>query len=692
MLPFSVAIWGAQLSDDSFRVIIDDDSGAIVSIINPNSAQTNWVSSPSNAPWQPTSSKWGLGYADIGGGALHRGFWTNPSIRSFAENGVIVSYVVGTLNVTVTRQLNSSTGSLNESFTFTNTGNTSLNLQSSAQSLAIYTPFNDHYTNSADAQENRTHAHIWAGGLTSAWVKTTRMSGAGPHLGLVLTRGSLKGYSIEGRDTVTSSNTRGVFLLHPVVPTLAAGESTNIAWTLFWHEDWDDFFTKAAALSDQFIEFNATSWTVFPRENVTITMRGAVEAGTTVAGHPVTALIDGSGYSVTLSWTSTGEKSLTVSTTSDGVQKNATIVINVVPDLDDLIASRTQFITTNQQITSQNSNLSGAYVLYDNQMDAQVTFDTASDRNSGRERVGMGVLISRQLGKSSDLDAELKDSLIRYYRFVCTQLQRADGYVYNGPGVTKLRVYNFPWISQLHLQIAKLDITLPEDISRPSPLERFMLTVESMYANGASDTYPIGIPIIESLSFLKNAGNETAYNRALELFTAHGERIDEVGTNYPPQEVNYEQSVVAPAAIIPLELYLHTKNETWLDVAKPHFNLLTQFGGRQPDYHLHDVAIRHWDGYWFGKDRMWGDVFPHYWSTLTGIAMHHWGNATNDISYVRRAEGIMRANLALFAADGSASCAWLYPLTVDGRTGHYKDAYANDQDWALAHYLQIQSS
>jgi hypothetical protein len=22
------------------------------------------------------------------------------------------------------------------------------------------------------------------------------------------------------------------------------------------------------------------------------------------------------------------------------------------------------------------------------------------------------------------------------------------------------------------------------------------------------------------------------------------------------------------------------------------------FGGRQPDYHLHDVAIRHWDGYW----------------------------------------------------------------------------------------------
>lgn len=108
------------------------------------------------------------------------------------------------------------------------------------------------------------------------------MNGTGPHLGLVVTKGGLKGYSIEARDPMTSSNTRGPILLHPVVPSLDPGESTSLSWTLFWHESWDDFFSKAAELSDQFIEVNATSWTVFPNENTTITLRGAVDDTTTV--------------------------------------------------------------------------------------------------------------------------------------------------------------------------------------------------------------------------------------------------------------------------------------------------------------------------------------------------------------------------------------------------------------------------
>jgi hypothetical protein len=693
MLPrvflFISAVAALQLKDDFFDITLDDDTGAIVSIRNPDDDSLNWVSSPENAPWLPLSSRWGLGYADEGAASLHRGFWSHATVNSNAASTQTSSvyYNIGTLNVTVERSLDSLSQSFGESYTFTNIGDSSLSLQGSSQSLAIYTPFNDHYTNSLDAQANRTHAHIWACGLTSSWIKATRMNGRGPHLGLVLTAGSLKGYSIEARDTVTSSNTRGVMLVHPIVPTLGPGESTTLSWTLFWHDTWENFLNRAIDLSDQFIEFNATSWTVFPNENTTITMKGAVDDTTAVAGHPVTALADGSGYSVTLSWSSVGEKSLSVSTGSGSSARNSTIVVNVVPDLDKLLDSRTSFIISNQQVPSQNTTLDGAYVVYDNQMDGRVTFDTASDRNSGRERVGMGVLMGRQLVATANPD--LERSLMDYYRFVCTQLQRDDGYVYNGPGVDKLRVYNFPWVAQLHLQIAKSNMTLPEDLASPTPLQRFMLTLESMYAHGATDTYPIGVPVYEGLSFLKSAGNDTAHDRALELFIAHGQRIAEVGTDYPAGEVNYEQSLVAPAAILPLELYLYTGNETWITVAEPHFNLLVQFGGLQPDYHLHDVAIRHWDGYWFGKDRMWGDVFPHYWSTLTGLAMHFWGLATNDTSYTVRAEGIMRANLALFASDGSASCAWLYPLTVNGRAGHYKDAYANDQDWALAHYLQI---
>ncbi|KAK6193374.1 hypothetical protein LQW54_012527 [Pestalotiopsis sp. IQ-011] len=296
-------------------------------------------------------------------------------------------------------------------------------------------------------------------------------------------------------------------------------------------------------------------------------------------------------------------------------------------------------------------------------MDGRVTFDTASDRNSGRERLGMGVLMSRHLVNSGD--ADLEASLVDYYRFVCTHLQRDDGFVYNGPDADRRRVYNFPWVAQLHVQIAKLDLALPDDLASPTPLQRFMLTLESMYANGATDTYPIGVPIYEDLAVLGSAGNETALDRALELFVAHGERIAEIGTNYPAGEVNYEQSLVAPAAIIPLELYLYTGNKSWITVADPHFDLLVQFGGRQPDYHLHDVAIRHWDGYWLGKDRTWGDVFPHYWSTLTGLAMHYWGLATNDSSYTGPGRGYHEVKPGPLR--GRRQCFLRLALSIDGR-------------------------
>jgi hypothetical protein len=219
-----------------------------------------------------------------------------------------------------------------------------------------------------------------------------------------------------------------------------------------------------------------------------------------------------------------------------------------------------------------------------------------------------------------------------------------------------------------------------------------MLTVESFYENGGIELYPIGVSIIEGLTAVNHTGNDTAYQRALDLFTAHGEKIKETGTNYPPHEVNFEQSIVAPATIFLLELARYTGDNSWLDAADEHFRLLLLFGGRQPDYHLHDVAIRHWDGYWFGKDRMWGDVFPHYWSTLTAIAMHHYAKLTQNDSYERRAWELLKSNLAAFSSDGTASCAWLYPQTVNGRAGHYKDPYANDQDWTLNHYLYIHDS
>lgn len=55
----------------------------------------------------------------------------------------------------------------------------------------------------------KSHAHIWCGGEVS-YVMGLRMVVEAPHLGLILTKGSLKSYSVE-RDLSLISNDRGDF-------------------------------------------------------------------------------------------------------------------------------------------------------------------------------------------------------------------------------------------------------------------------------------------------------------------------------------------------------------------------------------------------------------------------------------------------------------------------------------------------
>ncbi|KAL4768199.1 hypothetical protein BDW60DRAFT_219922 [Aspergillus nidulans var. acristatus] len=254
---------------------------------------------------------------------------------------------------------------------------------------------------------------------------------------------------------------------------------------------------------------------------------------------------------------------------------------------------------------------SGCDAVYDKQMEGIATFDT-SDRNTGRERVGMGVLIARWLQQNPDYSPDIEESLRIYYDYISNKLQEADG-------------------------------------------QRFLDTIERLYDEPeAIDYYPINLPIHESLVYFTETGNEDTVARLLTLFTAHGDRIASVGSAYPSAEVNYEQSIIAPAAIILLEQ-------------------MSPFG----------------TGTDTGKDRMWGDIFPHYWSTLTAIAMHHYAVATEDEHYSSRAEGIFRANLVLSTRKGGdIVLSSIRQVSMVGR-GANLDPYANDQDWASAHHLAL---
>ena len=85
---------------------------------------------------------------------------------------------------------------------------------------------------------------------------------------------------------------------------------------------------------------------------------------------------------------------------------------------------------------------------------------------------------------------------------------------------------------------------------------------------------------------------------------------------------------------------------------------------------------------------MLGDTFPHYWSSLSGLAFERYGHITGEKEWLVRAEKNLRGSLPLFFEDGSASCAMVYPRSVNGVTAHFYDPWANDQDWGLYYYFQ----
>ncbi|MGO4169557.1 hypothetical protein [Novosphingobium sp. YAF33] len=672
------------LATPAFRIAVDRSTGALGSIVHPDDpAGMSWIGGSHNAPWQPIGSSWGLGFADLGTDRLHRGRWGEPvAIGEDGAGGIVVSYRVGALEVEVSRRLMGEV--FQELYTFRNIGEVPIPMRErGTASLAIYTPCNDHYTNAADVLENRAHAHIWAGG-SSSWIAMLRMGGRGPHLGLVVTAGALVGYSIEDRDQTTLSNTRGTILVHPAIDALAPGQSASLGWTMFWHTGWDDFFVKALRYSSQMIRVSASDWTSFLGETTTLTFEGQLgTAPTLTIGKDAVPLgRGGQSWTAKLPAGAVGERTA-ILRYGDGCTTR--VVLNTVPALRSTLAARTDFIARRQQWEKEGDPWDGGFIVFDNEADVPARWEKSSDRNIGRERVGMGVLLARWLATTDAPDVTVRASLDRYYQFVRTRLQREDGYVFDDADEPRKRLYNWPWVMQLHLAVAALTTDI-------EPLRRFTRTVESFYREGGTDFYPIGLPVADGLHALHATGMRNEHARVLSLFVQHGERLLSRGTFYPASEVNYEQSIVAPAALILLELHAATGDSRWLQGAQSHVELLDLFEGKQPDHHLHGISIRHWDGYWFGKARMWGDTLPHYWSSLNALAWQLFGRATGNREWQKRARTTIRNNLSLFREEGRASAAFIYPTTVNGRPGHFADAYANDQDWALVHALQLEDS
>jgi hypothetical protein len=162
-----------------------------------------------------------------------------------------------------------------------------------------------------------------------------------------------------------------------------------------------------------------------------------------------------------------------------------------------------------------------------------------------------------------------------------------------------------------------------------------------------------------------------------------------LGRGLPEREVAYEQSIVAPLLNLLIDAHRLTGDDRFATGFGERLAWLLSFGGPQPHARLQGIAIRHWDCYWFGLDRLWGDVFPHHWSALTATVLARLPEGLSSERTEGLALAILRANLANYDESGSATCAFVMPSSVDGRAAHTADPLANDQDWHLALWLRL---
>ena len=110
--------------------------------------------------------------------------------------------------------------------------------------------------------------------------------------------------------------------------------------------------------------------------------------------------------------------------------------------------------------------------------------------------------------------------------------------------------------------------------------------MKSYYAQDGASFYAIGIPMLESVKLLKSGGMEREAEELLRYYEIHGEMLIKNGLCYPPHEVKYEQSIVAPAVNYLFQLYELTGKILYLEEGKKQLAVLVLFNGHQPDFHM----------------------------------------------------------------------------------------------------------
>ena len=580
------------------------------------------------------------------------------------DGGLIAVYKTKRLLITVDRALIN--GKYREIYCFENRLDVDVFFNRGA--VGIYATFNDNYDKASVCMTKKCHTHIWCG-KNSSYIRAVKMGPCDFGLGLVLMRGSLDTYSVE-RIPEEESNDRGDFILHPDVFDLRPGEKMYIEWELFWYKDRE--FRTAIEKYDSVLLVDTDNYTVYSNEKIEFSLNRA-DVVVTLDDEiiPVTVK-DGRTY-VKYEPQRLGDHTFVL---QYGQGKTIAQFFVQIP-FKELARKRAEFIVEKQQFHCPGSSLDGAYMIYDNQDKCLIYDEIFSDHNASRERLGMGIFIAKYL--QYDRDEKIYESLMKYYEFVSREFfDEETGAVYNavGKNPARKRLYNAPWMSVFMMEMYNLT---GDEVY----LDRMFKLLSVYYEIGGDRFYPNGLSMFESVQALQKGGKVEEAARLTRMYQKHVDNIVKIGLSYPEHEVRYEQTIVTPAVTLIAQMYQLTRDPSLINECRKHLMILERFNGDQPTHLMNDLAIRHWDGYWFGKRMLYGDTFPHSASVHSSDAFIHYYWISGDEVWKKRAICGARNNLSVFRPDGSASCTRLHPFTVNGVRGEYYDEFANEQDGFL---------
>lgn len=652
----------------------DSGDGSLLASSPWDSPDISALLGEAEAAWHLPPRRWGKGFIITSSGSAR---WHLPEKNDAPVDPLFLRYSMPRSGVSLTvARVPVATG-FEEEYTISN----DLSCEVAVESLAISVPIRDVYPSAAESLKGAFHAHVWTGG-TNSWVWAQSMNGRSPGFGLDLLEGSLSSYSIESRDQYQNSNIRGHLYLHVTdharnpeafggqsVIRLAPGENLKWRWKLSWHPNFESFQAGRTARDFSLPEIAAHVGEPLIVDEAICHAFGAkdVEIGETSAGSTV---LTSSGTGIR--WIEAG---------SGSVRKRAALLFH--RKVKDIVAGRVQFILNKQQAVDGEPTREGAFLCYDNKTGLTELGGSWGDWSDGRERLAMPLLVQQAL-KRGWAGREAEEALDRFKAYASQFLLAKDFSALNDSyGETPNRLYNFPWMSDFYRN-EYLRTGQVEDLRTSADILR------AYYDQGGAKFLAFLHAVDELLDLLRLEGEEIRCAEIQKQVIAHATKFEEMDIDLPTHEVNYEQSIVAPLAHL---LINAQKLQPQKDMSKSIEKVLTwlqAFEGGQPDARLLGIPIRHWDGYWFGRNRHWGDVFPHHWSVLSGGAYFEAASLfpSEKTHFEKRANRIFRSNLVNFQDDGSASCAFVYPSCVNGQPTHYFDPLVNDQDWSLVWLLR----